>query len=119
MTGKRDFQTIYLKQIMFQKLLTKKTNLPDDEVEDFMYHIASLTEEVGEVLKEDKRWKTHRNTVYDKEKKLEEMADVMITVMNLYIFSGFTVEEILDSVNNKIQKNFKRNTERGAEWESI
>ena len=38
-----------------------------------------MTEEMGEVLASDKRWKTHRKERYVREEKLDELADVFIT----------------------------------------
>lgn len=81
-------------------------SLPLDEPGWYSYHVNAMTEEMGELMKADKRWKTHRNVHYDPVNKLEELADVMITAMNLAIFSGFTAEELSSAINWKIQENF-------------
>lgn len=101
-------EKIYQEQIDFQKKVIKAEKLPYDAPAFSSYHTLALVEEVGEVLKADKRWKTHRNTFYDPANKLEELADVLITTLNIGIFSGFTVEEILEAVEDKIKENNKR-----------
>ena len=82
--------------------------LPIDDSKRFHYHVTALMEEVGEVLKADKRWKTHRNETYDRGEKLEEFADLFITVLNIGIYSGFYYEEVISAVKNKISKNNDR-----------
>ena len=114
------FETVYDKQIEFQKKLTekikgKKINLPLDDVNNFAYHVCAMIEELGEVLKVDKRWKTHRNTEFNSSEKLYELVDVFITVMNLCIFSGFNYNEVLFFVNEKINKNMVRLLEEDNE----
>jgi len=105
MTGK--FEELYRKQIDFQMILSDN-KLPVDDVKEFQYHMTAMTEELGEVLKADKRWKTHRNTTYNREEKLDELADCFITLMNLYIYSGFNTNDILDTVRDKIKINLER-----------
>lgn len=79
--------------------------LPADSVKWFQYHMLAMNEELGEVLKADKRWKTHRNIAYDKTNKLEELSDVFITLLNLSMYSGFSSEELFNAVANKIDEN--------------
>ena len=66
-----------------------------------------MVEELGEVMKADKRWKTHRNHRYEPDEKLDEIADVFITAMNISIHSGFTAEDIEKAISNKIKENPK------------
>lgn len=70
------------------------------------YHISGMVEELGEVLKADKRWKTHRNTTYNFEEKLDELCDVFIEAINLALFSGLNVETLLQALKSKIDQNF-------------
>lgn len=103
---------IYKKQIEFQKTVVKDENcdceLPKDDVDWFVYHVAAMVEELGEVMKADKRWKTHRNKRYEKEEKMDEIADVAITAMNMAIFSGMTADEFESCLEKKIKENMKR-----------
>lgn len=104
---------IYNKQIKFQNTIKDSydfevENLPSDIVTGFSYHIQHLISEIGEVLTSDKRWKSIRKSKYNKEEKLEEIADCFIVLMNVGIFSGFTGEEIEDAILNKIDKNMNR-----------
>ena len=103
----RAFKSLYDLQMKFQHSVTGIIT-PIDMIEWFVYHMAAMQEELGEVLKADKRWKTHRNTKYDPENKIDELADVFITAMNLSIYSGFTGEEIAKAIENKINENVLR-----------
>ena len=104
MTGKIQLEEIFKQQIDFQKKVSG-LDTPVDSQLWFSYHMQAMTEELGEVLKSDKRWKTHRNAFYDKENKLEELADVFITTINLSLFSGFTADDIANAIHQKIQNN--------------
>lgn len=102
---------VYDRQVYFQKLLAKndeQKNLPADDVTKFQYHITAIVEELGEVLKADKRWKTHRNETFLKEEKEEELADVFITVLNLLIFSGIDIKDFLNQVAKKQSANIEK-----------
>lgn len=105
------FKVIYHEQTKFQAKVEKLKNfskLPADVPEKFQYHVTALQEEIGEVLKADKRWKTHRNTNYDPAEKLDEIADCFISVLNINMWSGFTDSELLAAVLNKIAENNER-----------
>lgn len=67
------------------------------------YHIQQLVSEIGEVLDADKRWKNFRNSKFDGEAKLDELADCMIVLMNLFMFSGFTAEDAYEAIKTKVQ----------------
>ena len=86
----------------------KQTCLPTDSVDWFKYHCLAMTEEMGEVLASDKRWKTHRNERYVREEKLDELADVFITALNMCIYSGYDSEDIVNAINKKIKENNER-----------
>lgn len=94
-----------LLQIEFQKRITGIEQLPSDNIEWFSYHMQAMVEELGEVLKADKRWKTHRNTTYNREEKALELADVYITLLNLLMFTGIPFEEFMEMVVNKQMEN--------------
>ena len=101
---------MFEKQKEFQSKVTciEQSELPQDNINWASYHMLALMEEVGELLKSDKRWKTHRNEHYDKDNKLEELADCYITLMNIAIFSGITKEEFHDAIEIKMDKNFEK-----------
>ena len=99
------FKKLFDSQVKFQKLVTGEDNLPRDNTHGFSYHIQAMVEEMGEVMKADKRWKTHRNTRYVPEEKLDEIADVFITAMNIAIHSGFTASQVEEAICLKITDN--------------
>ena len=55
-----------------------------------------------------KRWKTHRNENFNQEEKVDELADVFITAMNLAIYSGLSGQDVYDAIKRKIKENIKR-----------
>lgn len=106
------FRMIYELQKRFQldecKEYTDVKELPIDNSEMFKYHALFLIEEIGEMIKTDKRWKHFRNRKYDRDDKLSELADCFICMMNVCLFSGFTAEEIQKAIIQKIFKNYRR-----------
>lgn len=68
------------------------------------YHIQQLMSEIGEVLDADKRWKNFRNQKYDKDAKLEEIADCFIVLMNIAMFSEFSGFELAKAIDKKLNK---------------
>lgn len=112
MTGKQlsykpeKFESLFISQMIFQDKI--ESSWPCDNPTKFHYHITALQEEIGEVLKADKRWKTHRNNAFDPAEKLDELADCFITLMNISMWSGLTAETMLDAIDNKIAINEKR-----------
>lgn len=75
--------------------------LPVDEPKLASYHIQQLVSEIGEVLDADKRWKNFRNDKYDKNSKLEELADCFIVLMNICMFSGISAEDLEKAIADK------------------
>lgn len=82
--------------------------VPVDDVKLMSYHIQQLMSEIGEVLEADKRWKNFRNRKYDKDAKLEEIADCFIVLMNVAMFSGFDGAELADAIAKKAMEVYKR-----------
>lgn len=107
MAGKISFEKSYTEQAHFQEVVTG-AKCPGDNLSQFSYHVQAMVEELGEVMKADKRWKTHRNERFVPEEKLDELADVFITAMNMAIHSGYTTEDIETAISNKIKENYKR-----------
>lgn len=104
MTGK--LEALNRLQVMFQSSIEGTT--PKDDPVKFQYHVTAMVEELGEVLKADKRWKTHRNTTFVREEKMDELADCWITMMNVTMWSGIRIDEMLNGIENKIAENLKR-----------
>lgn len=119
MTSKNNysFNDMFLKQAENQRNMFEKgmydgfsdndgkfTELPVDDPKLSSYHIQQLVSEIGEVLEADKRWKNFRNDAYDKDAKLDEIADCFIVLMNIAMFSGFDSVDIYDAVCNKIEE---------------
>lgn len=80
------------------------TQVPVDDVKLMSYHIQQLMSEIGEVLDADKRWKNFRNDKYDKNAKLEEIADCFIVMMNIAMFSGFDGSQVTEAIMKKLNK---------------
>ena len=84
------------------------TTIPVDDVKLMSYHVQQLMSEIGEVLNADKRWKNFRNQEYNKDEKLEEIADCFIVLMNIAMFSGFDGDQLADAIKEKIFEVSKR-----------
>jgi len=107
-------QNLYNMQVEFQKQVLEKQAketgkptiaLPQDDIAWFSYHIQAMVEELGEVMKADKRWKTHRNDRFEFDEKVDEIVDVFITAMNIAIFSGISGDQLVNEIVAKIQEN--------------
>lgn len=105
------FEHLFERQLQNQKNIINKglygsieASVPEDNVFLASYHIQQLISEVGEVLEADKRWKNFRNNKYDKNNKLEEIADCFIVLMNIAMFSGFDSRQVFEAIMSKIQK---------------
>ena len=83
-------------------------SVPVDDIRLASYHIQHLMSEIGEVLDADKRWKNFRNEKYDKNAKLEEIADCFIILMNISMFSGINGKELSKAIKTKLDKVSKR-----------
>ena len=60
-------------------------------------------DDIGEECgKQDKRWKSHRNDKYDKNAKLEELADCFVVLMNIAMFSGFDGDDLANAIQQKL-----------------
>ena len=78
--------------------------VPVDDVRLASYHVQHLVSEIGEVLDADKRWKNFRNEKYDKDAKVEELADCFIVLMNIAMYSDIDAPELSKAIYNKIKK---------------
>lgn len=92
----------YMSSNDYFELIDCDASLPYDSVQLCSYHIQQLMSEIGEVLDADKRWKNFRNEKYDPDAKLDEIADCMIVLMNIAIFSGFNATDVMSAVNSKL-----------------
>lgn len=116
MNGKnKTLEECYDEQVKFQKEVAKKygynvdvKNIPEDNIEVAKYHMLALLEEAGELVKSDKRWKNYRNTYYDKQNKLEELSDCIITLLNVAMFSGISGKELAEALETKMNENYNR-----------
>ena len=105
-----DFNDMYRKQQLIQGKMVDEGMydgvnpdlvIPQDIPSLASYHVQQLVSEIGEVLEADKRWKNFRNKKYDRDAKLEELADCYIVLMNISMFSGFTASEVYDAIRHK------------------
>ena len=92
----------YMSSNDYFELIDCDTSLPYDSIQLCSYHVQQLMSEIGEVLDADKRWKNFRNEKYDPDAKLDEIADCMIVLMNIAIFSGFNATDVMSAVNTKL-----------------
>lgn len=98
-------QSTMLRSGMYDGFKSVNTScVPADDPKLMSYHIQQLMSEIGEVLEADKRWKNFRNRKYDKEAKLEEIADCFIVLMNIAMFSGFSGDELSDAIVKKLNE---------------
>lgn len=79
------------------------TGLPIDSPTLSSYHIQHLISEIGEVLDADKRWKNFRNEKYDKDAKVDELADCFIVLINICMFSDIDAADFENAVVNKLE----------------
>lgn len=112
-TNAMTFQQLFKIQLITQDKLIDKgiydrykdehtTTAPADDVGLASYHVQQLMSEIGEVLDADKRWKSHRNEKYDKNAKLEELADCFVVLMNIAMFSGFDGNDLENAIQKKL-----------------
>lgn len=100
--------TLYIIQKEFQQTLGF-TNVPCDSAQLMSESLLGLISEVGEVLQADQRWKKNgRNVKYDRENKVEEIADCFIFLLNACIYSDISSFEISNAIERKILKNTER-----------
>lgn len=107
MSNSDSLQKLFNMQKEFQARITG-LELPLDSTSWFQYHMTAMIEELGEVLKADKRWKTHRNTRYVPDEKMDEIADCFITLINIAMYSGFDCQQIVQAIENKIIENMNK-----------
>jgi len=99
---------LYNKQANFQLSINGGVHVPSDQISLYQYHMLALLEEVGELLKSDKRWKTQRNSYFDKHEKLDELADCFITLLNVAMYSDIDANMLHRAIDMKIEKNLTR-----------
>lgn len=113
MTNAITLQQLFNTQLITQDKLIHKgvydrykdehtVTVPVDDVGLASYHVQQLMSEIGEVLDADKRWKSHRNDKYDKNAKLEELADCFVVLMNIAMFSGFDGDDLANAIQQKL-----------------
>lgn len=88
--------------------LPQTVNIPVDDICLFSYHIQHLQSEIGEVLEADKRWKNLRKSNFNRQQKIDEIADCFIVLMNIAMFSGVDSQEMLEAIASKIDIVSKR-----------
>lgn len=113
MNNKITFEELFDSQKENQNILIKKgsyngfaskdvVSVPVDDPRLCSYHVQQLVSEIGEVLESDKRWKNFRNDRFDKNAKLDEIADCFIVMMNVAMYSGFSGDEVAEAIKKKI-----------------
>lgn len=101
--SQKENQNILIKKGSYNGFSSKDVvSVPVDDPRLCSYHVQQLISEIGEVLESDKRWKNFRNDRFDKNAKLDEIADCFIVMMNVAMYSGFTGDEVAEAIKNKI-----------------
>jgi len=95
-------QDLIMSTGLYEGFVYEQKDLPTDDTKLMSYHILQLMSEIGELLDSDKRWKNFRNAKFEKDEKLMELADCFIVLMNITIFSGFSADEIVQAIADKI-----------------
>lgn len=112
-TNATTLQQLFNTQLVTQDKLIQKgvydrykdkltATVPVDDVGLASYHVQQLMSEIGEVLDADTRWKSHRNDKFDKNAKLEELADCFVVLMNIVMFSGFDGDDLANAIQQKL-----------------
>ena len=102
-----DLKELFEDQMIFQQLLG--FTVPEDDPEMLAHHAIGLITEVGEVMQADKRWKKNkRNDHYDKQEKIDELADVIIYLINMCLYSKVATDTFYKAVARKIKLNKER-----------
>lgn len=112
-TNATTLQQLFNTQLVTQDKLIQKgvydrykdkltATVPVDDVGLASYHVQQLMSEIGEVLDADTRWKSHRNDKFDKDAKLEELADCFVVLMNIVMFSGFDGDDLANAIQQKL-----------------
>ena len=112
-TNATTLQQLFNTQLVTQDKLIQKgvydrykdkltATVPVDDVGLASYHVQQLMSEIGVVLDADTRWKSHRNDKFDKNAKLEELADCFVVLMNIAMFSGFDGDDLANAIQQKL-----------------
>lgn len=101
--------SLFKKQIELQKKFYDK-ELPNDEPEIMGQHILALVAELGEVMQEDKRWKSwcKNPPKVDFYKKRKEIIDCFHFMINICIYSGMQAEDVYELFVEKNKVNVER-----------
>jgi hypothetical protein len=103
MNGKTT-NTITLQQLFNTQLITQDKLIHKGVYDRYKdeHTVTVPVDDVGLVLGADKRWKSHRNDKYDKNAKLEELADCFVVLMNIAMFSGFDGDDLANAIQQKL-----------------
>lgn len=101
-------QNLIMSAGLYEGFIYEQKDLPTDDTKLMSYHVLQLMSEIGELLDSDKRWKNFRNAKFEKDEKLMELADCFIVLMNVAMFSGFSAEEMVQAIADKIETVRKR-----------
>lgn len=103
---------LYEKQLSFQKELNKDYDLPRADQERYDFYLQYLQDEVDELSDADNYCWLYRNNLkklkYSEEKRLKELADVIIVAINLAIYSGIDSSTLFRIIDGKIDENYKK-----------
>ena len=108
-----DLKEIYRKQLDLQSNLGLGAG--SENVVQWYNAMTAAMLEIGEALAEDTRWKAllngnNKKPIVNRENVIEETADVMIYLLNACIFYNISVEELLNAISLKQEKNIRRLT---------
>lgn len=108
-----DLKEIFNNQAKLQN--TIGLGVGNENVTQWYNALTAAILEIGEALAEDTRWKVliNGNTkkpVVNRDNVVEETADAVIYLINACIFYNISVEELLDIISEKQERNIRRLT---------
>ena len=108
--------SLFERQAIFQSLINEDDysgDYPRDDVENYSANALLMVEDIGELLKTDKRWRTFRGGNHDEVNKSSEIADIAIVLTNICLYSGMTADDLVKAMSDKIDVNMMRLIEEG------
>lgn len=109
----KDLKEIFNNQAKLQNSIG--LGVGNENVEQWYNSLTAAILEIGEALAEDTRWKVLLNgntkkPVVNRENVVEETADAFIYLINACIFYNISLEELLETISNKQERNIRRLT---------
>lgn len=108
---KTTLKTIFKKQKELESSLG--LGVGEENISQWYNSLTAATLEIGEALAEDTRWKiiingNTKKPVINRNNVIEETADVFIYLINSCIFYNISLNELMNAISEKQEKNIRR-----------